>query len=88
MLPSAIGGQAQHLQQMGGRPIVPGKNSSTPGSNYEPVNKPGMVGKPPAVNRQAYGVFSSSSNPQGTKSVNTSNGIRNNSTNAAQTATN
>ena len=61
MLPSAIGGQGQHVQQMGGRPIMPSKNNNS-GSAYEAVSKPnGMVGKPPSVGRHAYGVFSSQS---------------------------
>lgn len=65
---------------------MPSKNANNSGTSYEPVSKPGMVGgKPSAVARNAYGVFSAStSNPQSTKAVSTSNGIRNNSTNAAQ----
>ena len=77
---------------MNGRPIVPGKHVA---GTFEPVTKPnmsnGIVGKTPSVGRHAYGVFSSSSNaaaaaPGVNKAGHTSNGIRNNSINATNTA--
>ena len=72
---------------------MPGKQVA---SAFDPVTKPnmsnGIVGKTPSVGRHAYGVFSSSSNaaaaaaPGVSKAGHTSNGIRNNSINATNTA--